>query len=803
MWVDNAWRDLRYAVRTLRRTPGFTAVAVLTLALGIGANTAMFSIIYGILIRPFPYRDANRLVLIQREQDMSGAHRPVPAFFSSPVEIDAWQQRLRSFDSTAVYSIEVAALSTDDGVQVLDSAVVSGTFFSTLAAPVVAGRLLGPADDLASSAVISERLWHRLFGGSQSAIGRRLTLSSQPYTIVGIADSALQFPSPKTDVWIPAGFMRAVNPRCCGFRMLGRLKPNVTITEAGAEAAASAKALAASAPGPRSDMRATVVTLRDQVVGTVRPALLILFAAVGLVLLVACANVVNLLLARQVSRAREAAIRSALGASRSRLVEQSMIESALLAASGAAMGIVLAIASVRTLTRWQPPGVPRLDAVHVDVPVLLFSMALAGVAALGAGLLPALQSANTADALRLGAASATSAPGGRRVRRALCATELAVSLVLLVGASLLGRSLVRLMHTDLGVATDHVVTASMNLAFGARPTDAQTLERVERVIEGIRTLPGVRAVGVGTALPPSASRLTLTLRRTGETVDYQAAGVAATPDYFKALGMRLMSGRLFNADDDLSHPPVMIMSVDTARRFFGDGDPIGRTMSLPVRRNGLNGRADMTLVGIIANVKYSGLDAAADDAVYRPFKQQTWVSAYLVVRTTGEPENLVPALGREIAAVDRGIVIADARALSTIVSDAAAQPRFRTVLLALIAGLALLMAIIGLYGVTAYSVSQRTREIGIRMALGAHGGDVLAMVLREGLLLAIAGIISGLVAAFAATRALTGLLYGIEPTDAGSFGFAGASLLMVAFLATYVPARRATKVDPLVALRCE
>jgi putative ABC transport system permease protein len=447
--------------------------------------------------------------------------------------------------------------------------------------------------------------------------------------------------------------------------------------------------------------------------------------------------------------------------------------------------------------------VPRLDAVHVDVPVLLFSIALAGVAALGAGLLPAWQSANTADALKFGAAGATGASGRPQVRRVLCATELAVSLVLLVGASLLGRSLVRLMHTDLGVTTDHVVTASMNLAFGQRPTDAQTLERVERVIERIRTLPGVRAVGVGTALPPNASRLMLTLRRTGETVDYQAAGVAATPDYFHALGMRLVNGRLFTAEDDLNHPPVMIMSVDTARRFFGDGDPIGRAMSLPVRRNGVNGRADMTLVGTIANVKYSGLDAAADDAVYRPFKQQTWVAPYLVVRTTGDPENLVPTVGREIAAVDRGIVITGVRALDAVVSDAAAQPRFRTVLLAAIAGLALLMAIVGLYGVVAYSVSQRTREIGIRMALGARGGDVLAMVLWEGLQLAVAGISGGLVAAFAATRALTGLLYGIAPTDGVSFGFAGASLLIVALMASYVPARRATKVDPLVALRYE
>jgi putative ABC transport system permease protein len=801
MWLDHAWRDLRYAVRTLSRTPGVTAVAALTLALGIGANTAMFSIVYGILLRPLPYQHTDRLVLIQREQDLSGTHRPVPAPFFAQPEIDAWRQRLQSFESTALYSNQVAALPLDTGTEVLDSAVVSDTFFSILAGPMVAGRPLGPADDLAPSVVISERLGQRLFGRSSGAVGQPITLSSRTYTVVGVADAAFQFPSGKTDVWIPAGYMR-LNPRCCSFRMFGRLRSDVTITQAGAEAAAAAKALAGSGQGRPSEMRATVVSLRDQIVGTVRPALLILFAAVSLVLLVACANVANLLLARHVARGREVAIQWALGASRGRVLQQTLIESALLAVSGAMAGIVLAIACVRVLARLNPPGVPRLDAVHVDVPVLLFSLALAGLVTVATGILPAFQSTNP-NALKSGVASVTTAQSRVRIRRVLCAAELAVSLVLLVGASLLGRSLVRLMHTDLGVTADHVVTASMTLAFGGRPTDAQALERVERVIERIQTLPGVHAVGAGTALPPNASRLTLTLRRAGEAVDYLAAGVAVTPGYFQALGMRLVRGRLFTDEDDMSHPPVMIMSIDTAKRFFGDGDPIGRTMSLPVLRNGKSGREDMTLVGTIANVKYSGLDAAADDAVYRPFRQQPWVAPYLVVRTTGEPGSLVPTLRREIAMLDRAIVLADVTPLDAIISNAAAQPRFRTVLLGSIAGLALVMAVVGLYGVVAYSVSQRTREIGIRMALGAGQDDILGMVLREGLILAGFGILGGVVSAYAATRALSGLLYGVAATDALSFGFAGGSLFIVALVASYVPAHRAMKVDPLVALRVE
>ena len=799
--MDHILRDLRYAARTLGRTPAFTAVAALTLALGIGANTAMFSVVYGILLRPLPYRDAGRLALIQREQDLSGAHRPVTELFFSQADIEAWRSGLRTFEATAVYSTEVAALATDQGSDVVDTAVVSGTFFSTLAGPIAAGRPLDRSDDLTPTIVISDRLSRVLFASPQDAVGRRLTLSSRAYTIAGVADPRFQFPTAKTDAWIPSGYMRTVNVRCCWFRMFGRLKPGAAVGEAAAEAATLTKASSPADSAARSDRRATVVILRDQIVGGVRAALLVLFAAVGLVLLVACVNIVNLLLARQVARSRDAAIRRALGASRGRLVSQSLAEVAVLASIGVAMGVVLAFQSVRVLQRWQPPGVPRLDAVHVDGKALLFSIGIAVLATIAAGVLPAWRSAASTAALTSGAAAAAGAPGNRRVRRVLCAAELAVSLVLLVGATLLGRSLVRLMSTDLGVTTDHVVTASLNLALGARPTDAQTLDPVERVIDRIATLPGVRAVGAGTSLPPNASRVRLTLRPVGDAVGYQASGVAATPGYFRALGIRLVAGRLFTEEDDDTRPQVMIMSADTAKRFFGDGNPIGRTTTLPTSRNGVNGQAEMTLVGVIANVKYAGLDVAADDAVYRPFRQQTWPSPFLVAQTATDPQTFAGTLRREIGAVDRGMVVADVRPLDAVVADAAAQPRFRTVLLASIAALALAMAIVGLYGVVAYSVAQRTKEIGIHMALGARGADVLQMVLREGVALAAAGIAGGLAMSAAATRTLEGLMYGIAPTDAASYVLASAGLFGVALVASYLPARRATKVDPLVALR--
>jgi len=389
------------------------------------------------------------------------------------------------------------------------------------------------------------------------------------------------------------------------------------------------------------------------------------------------------------------------------------------------------------------------------------------------------------------------------VRRALCVAEWAVSFVLLVSATLLGRSLVRLMNTDLGVSADHVVTASLNLALGRRLADVETLERVQRVIERIEGIPGLHAVGVGTALPPATSRMGVTLRLKRDAVDYAAAAVPVSPGYFSALRMRLLQGRFFTDTDDAEHPHVMIMSEDTARRFFGTGETIGRTMSLPLLKDGRGTAVDMTLVGVIANVKYAGLAAAPEDVVYRPFAQQTWVAPFLVARTHGDPSSLVSTIRREIAGVDRGIVVSAEKTFDAILADATAQPRFQAVLLASFTALALAMAAVGLYGVVAFSVTQRTAEIGIRMALGARPLQVLAMVIREGISVGAMGLVAGLVGALALGRLLTTFLYGIAPTDPVSFGTAAAALLAVALIASYLPARRAMRVDPLVALRCE
>jgi putative ABC transport system permease protein len=812
-------QDLRYAFRMLVKAPGFTIAAVCTLALGIGANVAMFSVVYGVLLRSLPYRDAGRLVLVRAEGEYAGTHRPVSVFLQ-PNDLASWQQPIEGLSSVAFYATSVHALAGTGESEVVPSAIVSGSFFATMSGPVVAGRGLGPGDDLSASAVISERLARRLFGDPAAAIGRAITLTARPYTVIGVADPAFQFPTADLDVWLPAGFERSVS-RCCGFRVVGRLAADSTIDRARAAVqplfGASSAATSAKGRAAEATVRARVVRLADEIVSPVRPALLILFAAVLLVLFVACSNLINLLLARNAGREREFAVRLALGASAGRLVRQLLAETALLTAIGTACGLLIAQASLIGLARWMSAALPRADSLRLDPMVLLFAAAIAALAAIGTGLIPALRalpgagggrggrgggSSNALLSLQ-GTANTATPRRTRRLQRAMCVVQVAIALTLMIGATLLGRSLVRLINVDLGVSRDHVLTASINLAFGEHPNAAQTTARIDRLMAHIQIVPGVRAVGVGTSVPPAASRIRLTLKRHGDDVDYQATGVPATPGYFAALRTRLVKGRLFTEADDEHHPQVMIMSEDTARRFFGEADPIGRTMVLPVMRDGHTTSADMTLVGIIANVAYAGLGAPPDDAVYRPFAQQPFTAPFLVVRTVGDPADFATTLRREIAVADKGIVTTSVATLDQLVADAAAQPQVRTVLLIALAALALGIAAVGLYGVVAYSVSQRSREIGIRLALGATSQDMVAMVLRDGVMVATVGIAIGVASGFALSRVLAGMLYGITPGDPASFLLASIGLLALTLIASYIPARRAARTDPIRALRAE
>jgi putative ABC transport system permease protein len=499
-------------------------------------------------------------------------------------------------------------------------------------------------------------------------------------------------------------------------------------------------------------------------------------------------------------------VRLALGATRARLVRQSIVESALLTWIGLVLGIAVAVAMVETLHGLEPPGIPRLDAVRLDGPVLLFGCVAAALTTMIVGMLPPFHPVQAAEALRIGGSAATARSSGQRARRVLVTIEVALSVVLLVGAVLLGRSLYRLLQTDVGVVTDQVLTASLSLDLDRELSGVQQTALVNRILNQFQMVPGTAAVGVGTSLPPNASRLILTLSRTnsaGEPVSYRATAIASTPGYFSALRIPLLRGRLFTDADDTTHPPVVIMSAATARRFFGDGDPVGRTMSLPTLRDGVKGTVEATLVGIIGDVRYSGLDRVPDDAVYRPFAQQPWPSVYLVARTTGDPSLLLRSLTDYIAAVDRGISVSAVNTLDDVVAESAGQPRFRTVALAGLAGLALMLAAVGLYGVVGYSVSQRTCEMGIRMAIGATSTDIVRMIMSEGMRLAISGVAIGLGAGYVLARFLAGFLYGIASSDVASFALACLIPLLFALITTYIPARRATRIDPSVALRAE
>jgi putative ABC transport system permease protein len=794
--VDAVRLDFRYAVRTLIRTPAFTLTAIVTLALGIGANVAMFSVLYAVVLRPLPFQDPDRLVLLRAETAVAGTRRPLPTAVRLG-EFDAWKNA-KTFERPALYIRAAHSLSTSEGREQFDDALVSAEFFETMAGRFVAGRPLTVEDDATPTCVISERIATRLFGTAAGAVGQALTLNSRAFTIVGVAARDFKFPEEITNAWLSARFVRTFDPRDFGFQMIARSRPGASVERINAEVESIARGQ------PRADGRlhAHVVTLSNQIKGPAARVMSVLFAAVTLILCVACINLSNLMLARNASRARELAIRSSLGASRQRLLGQALIESACIAVIGALAGILLARGLVALAAERGAAVVPNLETARLDIPTLLFATAAMVFSAFAAGIAPGVAAGWSANEKRL-VTGVSSNRSHQRIRLVLCTAEWVVAFVLLVAVALLGQSFVGLMNIDLGVATDHVVTASMNFALGQSPSEEEVARRTQQLLVRIGRISGVQTVGVGTSLPPQTSRLQISLKLKGDNVDYAAAAVPVSPGYFAALRIRLVQGRLFTDADDASHPDVMIMSEDTARRFFGPGDVIGRTMQLPRATwsgTGLNS-IDMTLVGVISNVKYAGLTAPAEDAVYRPFAQQPWIAPFLVARTATDPTALLSSIRREIAAADPAIVVSSIRTLDSMMSDATAQPRVQTIVFAVLTTLGLAMAAVGLYGVVAFSVAERTREIGIRAALGASRSRVLLVALREAAAVGVFGLVIGAGVSLAVVRLLRTSLYGVSPTDPRSFAAAAAVLSAVAITASYLPARRATSVDPLVALR--
>jgi putative ABC transport system permease protein len=802
-------QDIRYSLRMLRKNPGFTLVAVVALALGVGANSAIFSVVNSLLLRPLPFEQPERLVQVWETSAKLGRNEITASF---PNFAD-WRDRNQVFEQTVAYSAWSFNLTGAAEPERIRGAIVSPAFFSALGIKPVLGRTLLPGDDQPGkdlSVVISRSLWQRRFNSDPAVVGRGVELNGKSFTVVGVAASTAALPGlpDDTELWAPVSQGPGLTERRWHYlNVFARLKPGVGLEQAQAEMSRLAGALSQQYPEANTDRGLRVVPLQEQVVGDVRPALLVLLGAVVFVLLIASTNVANMLLARAAGRRREIAIRAALGAGRWRLVRQLLTESLLLSLAGGTAGLLLALWGVDLLVAFGPADLPRVKEVAVDGRVLGFTLAVSLLTGLVFGLVPALQSSRPAlnETLKEGGRSATGGAGRRRVRSLLVVTEVTLSLVLLVGAGLLLKSFFRLRAVNPGFNPQNVLSMQLDLTGPNYQKGSQVIPFQARLLERVRALPGVESAATASFVPiaPDAGFSRLAFAVEGQTPDPADPPVAfyngVSPDYFRTMQIPLVQGRAFDEHDVRGARNVAVINETLARRYFPGSDPLGRRVTL----NDPTADDWATVVGVVKDTKPRELAGEPVAEMYMPYAQQPEPSMALMIRTAGSPDAVAAAVRREVLAIDAGLPVYSVRTLPAVMSEAVATPRFRTFLLGVFAALALLLAVVGIYGVMSYAVTQRTHEFGVRMALGAQGKDVLKLVVGHGMALALAGVLIGLAASFALTRVLAGLLYGVTPTDPLTFACVSLLLVAVALLACYVPARRAAKVDPMVALRYE
>jgi putative ABC transport system permease protein len=814
-------QDLRYGARTLWKNPGTTFVIILALALGVGANTAIFSVVNAVLLRPLPFENPDQLMVVWE----TNPARSVQAGTPSPPDYREWRSRTQAFEQMAAFFEEDYNLSGSGEPERLTGAVVSTNFFATLRVKAEAGRTFLPDEEQFGAhrvAVLSHGLWLRRFGASQQLIGQTINLDNQPHTVIGIAPPDFQLAGVRAELWTPMAFAPGDRHNTRGnhfLNVIARLKPGVSITQAQSDMDVITGQLAGEYE-MNAGLGARVVPMHEETVGSYRPALLVLLGAVGFVLLIACANVANLLLARAATRQKEFALRATLGASRLRTIRQLLTESLLLSVLGGGLGLLLAMWGVDLLVALGPAELPRIAEVGVDARVLTFTLSLSVLTGLAFGLAPALQASHLDlnEALKEGGRSVTGSKRTRRLRGALVVTEIALSLVLLVGAGLLINSFWRLMQVSPGFKTDHLLTMQVALPESkyplTEPHRAQAFYR--QLLERVATLPGVQSVGATSSLPLAAGGWGKMLSVEGrpappslETVPVVQYRQVST-DYFSTLGVVPVRGRLFNEQDNLSSPPVALINEAMARRFFPDEDPIGKRIWMGPPENLLPAGGytfpRLIIAGVVNDVKHQGLSQQAGPEVYIPHTQgagETRRSMFLVVRTTIDPLSLAAAVRSQVTALDKDQPVADVQTMEQRLKASLAEPRFNMLLLGLFAAVALALAAVGLYGVMAYGVTQRTHEIGIRMALGAQRSNVLKLVIRQGMAMALIGVALGLAASLALTRVMASLLFGVSATDPLVFTSIALLLAAVAFVASYIPARRALKVDPMIALRYE
>ena len=812
--MNTLTQDLTYAFRMLLKHPGVSAIAVITLALGIGVNSAIFSLVNAIVLRPLPYANSQQLMVVWGNLHKAGLEE----IEISALEFRDFQQQCQAFDQIAAYSTEGLNLTGVDQPERLRGAAISANLFSTLAVQTQLGRNFSAEEDQPGNddrAILSYGLWQRRFGGDPLAVNKTIQLDGRTLTIVGIMPADFHFPDKDTEVWIPLAFspdLLTENNRGSHFlNVIARLKPGVTQAQAQADLdTVTARLSQEHTSTYRAGFGATVRSLHEDLVGNLRRAMLVLLGAVGLVLLIACANVAHLRLVSATSRYREFAIRAALGANRGRVVQQFLTENILLSLLGGAAGLALAVWVVRALVVLMPKDTPRLEEIKLDYRVVLFTFATSLLTGIVFGLAPAFQAARTNlnDVLKEAGRSGSDTSRRLRLRNLLVVSEFALSLVLLIGAGLMIKSLLRLQEVKPGFDSANLLTMRVALPSSKYENFKQSHAFFEQLFDRLQARPEVKSVGAINLLPFGGSGGDRSFSIEDQPTpagrsrpDEQIRFV--TPGYFSTMAIPMLSGRDFTRRDLPDTPQVAIVNSAFARKFWPNGNAIGKRISFSA-----NNPKWYEIVGVVGNVKHRGLDIADSPELYIPafqplFADGNMPSLYLAVRAANDPLQLAGMIRNEVAAIDRDQPVSSLMTMDQRISDSIAPRRFNMFVLGLFAARALVLAAIGIYGIMAFSVVQRTHEIGVRMALGASAGDVLKLVLRSGFKLAAIGIVVGLIAAFVATRVLSSLLYEVSATDPSIFFIDAFLLAAAALLACYIPARRATRVDPLVALRYE
>ena len=797
--MDSLLKDIRYAVRGLVRRPGFTAVVVITLALGIGANAAVFSVINAVLLRPLPYRDVDRVVTLWQNNSKSS----IPRNDVAPANFVDWSEQNKSFEAMAGIEPFGFSLIGDGEPERLAAWLVTSGFFDVAEVRPIHGRTFVAEDFTPGNekvVLLSYALWQRRFGGDASVVGRKLTLNGQPHVVVGVMPPEFQLP-PDRDVWAPKliGERQRQLRAATYWNVVAKLKPGVTLSQAREEMNGIAARLATQYPDTNGGMGVTLVPLYEQLTGQVQSALWVLGAAVAFVLLIACANVANLLLVRAIERQREFAVRTALGAARFRLFRQTLTESLLLVLAGSVLGVLIASWGVKLIPTLGNAKIPRLEFVAVDSRVLLFTVALSLLTTVAFGVVPAIQFWRSDIRSTLQSARGSTGPARQRVRQALVIGEVAIALVLLMGAGLLFRSFVRLLSVDPGFAKERVLALQVFLRNNFEKPD----QFFDQSLQKIAAVPGVESAAVVSSPPFINFETDTTFNIVGRPAPPSGSEPTAfysqvSSDYLKTLGVPLKRGRFLTSFDRAETRPVVVINEAMARRYFANEEPVGKQLSVMYGEP-----VTCEIVGVVGNVLHSGLHAEPRPEMFVPHQQSPSTQMTFLVKTAPDAETMLPAVKQAIREVNNTQTFAKTATMEELVADSLKQRRFNLFLLGLFAAIALLLATVGIYGSISYMARQRTNEIGVRIALGAQSRDVLKLIVGQGLGLAVAGVVIGLLCAFLLTRTISGLLFGVGPMDPLTFMVISLLLLATAFVASLIPARRATKVDPLTALRSE